>query len=141
MEVIDSKPGLDTIPASVEHTVQFWWLASQRLHDCAGDEFTMRAVEESLCALRLNEWSTKVAQLADCALQQMHARKRASGTIENFILSKNLYRRHLTTSQRAMTAGRLANMKSGSRTDLGPNANLREVSRREPTPTGWKPRG
>ena len=76
--MIDSKPGLDTIPASVEHTVQFWWLASTRLHDCAGDEFTMRAVEKSLCALRLNEWSAGVAGLADRALQQMHARKRAS---------------------------------------------------------------
>ena len=63
---------------SFEHTVQSWWLASTRLHDCAGDEFTMRVVQDSLCALRLNEWSAKVAGLADRALQQMYARKRAS---------------------------------------------------------------
>ena len=63
---------------SVEHVVQSWWLASMRLQDCAGDEFTMRVVAESLRALRLNEWSAKVAGLADLALQGMYARKRAS---------------------------------------------------------------
>ena len=69
---------LITRTAALEHTIQSWWLASLRLHDCAGDEFTMRVVEDSLVALRLNEWSAKVAGLADLALQGMYARKRAS---------------------------------------------------------------
>lgn len=56
---------------SVEHTVQSWWLASTRLHDCAGDEVTMRIVKNTLMALRLNEWSSTVAQLADNELQHM----------------------------------------------------------------------
>ncbi len=61
--------------ASVEHTIQSWWLASTRLHDCAGDELTMRIVQNALESLRLNEWSAEVAQLADQALQQMMARR------------------------------------------------------------------
>ena len=43
--------------ASLEHTIQSWWLASIRLHDCAGDEFTM-------------------AELADFELQHMAAGER-----------------------------------------------------------------
>ena len=35
----------------------------------------------------------------------------------------------LSESQRAMVAGKIANMKSGTRTDLEPSANLHEVSR------------
>ncbi|KKM22874.1 hypothetical protein LCGC14_1620830 [marine sediment metagenome] len=64
--------------ASLEHTIQSWWLASIRLRDCAGDEFTMRVVQDSLCALRLNEWSAKVAERADRALQKMYAPKRGA---------------------------------------------------------------
>src|SRR6185312_5521034 len=45
-----------------------------------------------------------------------------------YVLSKNLKRRHLDESQRAMVAGRLANMQSGERTDLEPSANLPKVS-------------
>ena len=59
---------------SIEHTAQSWWLASTRLHDCAGDEFTMRIVKDTLMALRLNEWSSTVAQLADDELQRMARR-------------------------------------------------------------------
>ena len=59
--------------ASVEHTTQSWWLASTRLHDCTGDELTMRVVQDALEALRLNEWSATVAQLADRELQRMMA--------------------------------------------------------------------
>ena len=36
--------------------------------------------------------------------------------------------RHLSETQRAVVASRLANMKSGERTDLEPSANLRKVS-------------
>jgi len=41
-----------------------------------------------------------------------------SGTPEAFVVSKNLHRRHLTESQRAMIAGRIADARSGERTDL-----------------------
>lgn len=37
-----------------------------------------------------------------------------------FVLAKNLARRHLSESQRAMVAGKLANMPQGARTDLAP---------------------
>jgi N6-adenosine-specific RNA methylase IME4/ParB-like chromosome segregation protein Spo0J len=37
-----------------------------------------------------------------------------------FVLDKNLHRRHLNESQRACVAAKLANMKSGERTDLAP---------------------
>jgi hypothetical protein len=46
-----------------------------------------------------------------------------------YVVSSNLQRRHLTESQRAMVAGRLANMRQGERTDLEHSANLRKVSR------------
>jgi hypothetical protein len=46
----------------------------------------------------------------------------------DWVLSKNLHRRHLSESQRAMVAAKLANMPSGTRTDLEPRANLHEVS-------------
>ena len=41
-----------------------------------------------------------------------HARD-SVGSTENFTISKNLHRRHLTTSQRSMASGRLANLKKG----------------------------
>jgi N6-adenosine-specific RNA methylase IME4 len=45
-----------------------------------------------------------------------------------YVLSKNLHRRQLDESQRAIVAGRLANMRQGERTDVEPSANLQKVS-------------
>ena len=44
-----------------------------------------------------------------------------------WVISHNLHRRHLTESQRASIAARLANMPSGYRSDIEPSANLPEV--------------
>jgi len=44
-----------------------------------------------------------------------------------FVVSLNLKRRHLSESQRAAVAVRLANMPQGARTDIQPCANLRNV--------------
>jgi ParB-like chromosome segregation protein Spo0J len=53
------------------------------------------------------------------------------GTYEqarDFVIDANINRRHLDVSQRAMVAGRLANMRQGERTDLQPPANLPKVT-------------
>src|SRR5574337_1343622 len=47
-----------------------------------------------------------------------------------FVVSKNLHRRHLNESQRSMVAARLANMRQGERTDL-PQIWGRSVSQSE----------
>lgn len=46
----------------------------------------------------------------------------------DFVVSKNLARRHLSESQRARVAGKIANMPQGARTDLEPSANMQKVS-------------
>jgi hypothetical protein len=53
-----------------------------------------------------------------------------------FVMDQNLSRRHLTTSQRALVAEKLATMKSGTRTDLQPSANLPEAIYRLDKQTG-----
>lgn len=45
-----------------------------------------------------------------------------------FVIAKNLHRRHLNESQRALVASKLANMQRGTRTDLEHSINLDEVS-------------
>ena len=42
------------------------------------------------------------------------------GSEQAFVISKNLMRRHLSDSQRAMAAAKLADMPQGARSDLGP---------------------
>ncbi len=44
-----------------------------------------------------------------------------------YVISTNVDRRHLTESQRAMGAARLANMRQGERTDIEPSADLPDV--------------
>ena len=50
------------------------------------------------------------------------------GTELAFVISQNLRRRHLDTSQRAIVAAKIADMRKGARTDLQPKAELHEVS-------------
>jgi hypothetical protein len=53
------------------------------------------------------------------------------GDLLKLVVSRNLRRRHLDTSQRAMVATTLANMRQGERTDLEPSANLQKVSQEQ----------
>ena len=53
------------------------------------------------------------------------------GSAVDFVLSRNLHRRHLNETQRAMVANKISNMSQGERTDLEPSVNLPKVSQSE----------
>ena len=57
------------------------------------------------------------------------------GTPLDYVLSKNLHRRHLTTRQRAAVAADIANMRQGERTDLEPCRNSGKVTQAEAAKT------
>jgi len=65
-----------------------------------------------------NRWRACV--LADVA-PTTRVYEDADDGLVRFVLSLNLQRRHLTTSQRAMVAARVANLGQGARTDLAGN--------------------
>jgi hypothetical protein len=56
----------------VEGIVQSWWLASTRMHDCAGDRLTLDVVSDSLRYLRRNTVNENVALRANAALVRLH---------------------------------------------------------------------
>lgn len=58
-------------------------------------------------------------------------RKYAGKDPIGFVVTRNLRRRHMSESQRAMVAAKIANMRQGERTDLRPSANLRKVSQKK----------
>lgn len=64
---------------------------------------------------------------AEVEPQLVYFRPEIEGEPLSFVISKNLKRRHLNESQRAMVAAAIANMRQGARNDVEPSANLRKV--------------
>jgi hypothetical protein len=72
-----------------------------------------------------NRWLASQAAGVDCPM-----RPYTGDDPVGFVISLNLKRRHLDTSQRAMIAARLANMRQGERTDL-PSIDGRSISQED----------
>ena len=69
-----------------------------------------------------NRYRAALAAGVDCPFQNYEGNDPAA-----LVVSLNIHRRHLTESQRAMAAAKLANMPQGYRRDVEPYANLQKV--------------
>ena len=71
-------------------------------------------------------------RIAACRLAGVHPTfKQHKGDPVAFIISANIHRRHLSESQRAMVAAKLANMRQGERTDIKPYCQSNKVSQKQ----------
>jgi N6-adenosine-specific RNA methylase IME4 len=90
--------------------------------------------EQALIELGFEPEAIAGAEIDFAETPWAHARAAAGEDLDalGFVLSKNLYRRHLNESQRAMVAAKIANMRQGGRTDLSPiGERLPETSQSE----------
>ena len=70
-----------------------------------------------------NRYRASQAAGVDCPMTEYRGDDAAA-----FVVSLNIHRRHLTESQRAMAASKLARMPQGYRRDVSPSANLQKVA-------------
>lgn len=75
-----------------------------------------------------NRYRAAQAAGVDCPMTEYRGDDAAA-----FVVSLNIHRRHLTESQRAMAASKLANMPQGYRRDVEHSANLQKVAPSLPT--------